>query len=201
MYHREHCYPADEFANDECIKNAYHTAKVDEKNQLLYVRVGYVDMADTNTILESVLRGQARDGVVSVPCNVVDRQTLDSHSSYGLSDAICDPFFESAVYGIVPDLCEKCWDCSNVNGCITQGGKSTHEDYSKEHNKKKESKGDSKNKKGHLRFLRFLGWMIFLGVLACGGHYLYTTRFANDERYGGGSGTRAFCTQLVGGTN
>ena len=200
LFHRENCDTKEEFAKDECIKKAYQAAKVDEgKINSCMTETGDLDTADSNAILDAVLAAQKHDGVVSVPSIVVDRKTMGSHSSYGLFWAICDPFFASNEDGVVPDLCDKCWDCTNVLGCVTQGGKCMHDDYSKEHQRKKESTGGAKKKKNH-PFLRFLGWMIFLGVVAFGGYHVYQTRFSDDGGYGGGGGG-AFYTQLVGGSD
>lgn len=203
LYHRENCYSVENFVKEECIKQAYQAAKVIDESKIntCMSNSGDLDTSDSNTILDAALHAQKHDGVVSIPSIVVDRKTLDSHSSYDLFYAICDPFFEFAQLQGVPDLCNHCWDCSNVIGCVTSGGKCEHEDYSKEHNKKKEATGGSKKKKNH-PFLRFIGWILFLSVVGFGGYHLYQTRFRNaDGRgYGGGGGGGGFYTQLVGGS-
>ncbi|CAJ1970218.1 unnamed protein product [Cylindrotheca closterium] len=119
------CSPADYFANEECIKDAYTYAGVDGD---VIVRCmldsGGLDTDGSNSFLDQAIADQATMGVVVIPTVFVNtvalRGTMSSEAVFG---AICSGFAE----GSAPEVCAKCmscpWDlatCVETNACVSE---------------------------------------------------------------------------------
>lgn len=181
IYRLENCNTPSTYDTDDCLKKAFHHAKVDAKAVDDCMKdSGDIESDTTNTLLEGMLEKKKQSGVTSLPALTVNHEVLDHTSSWSLFEGICTHYWR--VYDTVPlpKVCETCGMCPNKIGCLEQGHCVDFSKNSKHHIPSSGSGGGSK-KSGH-GWTFF--WLLVIGAGGGGGWYYYKQR--EDELRTGG---------------
>jgi len=199
LYHKEQCAqedisgadPHSKFSDPECIKNAMAHAGINPgpiDECMVGSETNGLENDVANTFLQEELDKQVHAGIVSLPAVTVNHRVLEL-STWQLFENICTEYWRSNVQK-VPDVCIKCGSCSNVPGCLRQGGKCV--DFDNSQREPELPKGDTGDKGDAAtgrsfgsKVLRGLGWMILFAAVGFAGYFVYMKR---QETMGGGRG-------------
>jgi hypothetical protein len=117
----DRCNTADYFMNDDCVRDCYKHAKVDEDkiNRCMGDSGGLTKDAP-NAFLDLEISAQSERGVVVLPTAFVTTAAIRGQlSSSSIFNAICAGYSE----GTKPKICDKCSGCSDIIACVAKGGK------------------------------------------------------------------------------
>jgi len=117
----ERCNSADYFMNEDCVKDCYKHAKVDEdKINRCMSDSGGLTKDGPNVFLDLEISAQSERGVVVLPTAFVNTAAIRGQlSSTSVFNAICAGYSE----GTKPKICDKCSRCSDAVSCVSSGGK------------------------------------------------------------------------------
>lgn len=128
----ERCDNPDYFANDDCAKDCYKHAKINEDIIERCMRdSGGLEKDTPNTFLDLEMQAQVSRGVVILPTAFVNTVALRGGLNVDtVFTAICNGYLD----GTEPSICKECSGCGDFNGCIANkkckgkggGGVSTH---------------------------------------------------------------------------
>jgi len=116
---RERCDTPDFFTNDDCIRDAYKRAKVDDRVIDQCIRdSGGTEKDSSNTFLDTELDAQVQRGVVILPTAFVNTAALRGALTVSnIFAAICAGY----LTGTEPDICNTCETCADKSGCAQTG--------------------------------------------------------------------------------
>jgi hypothetical protein len=123
------CSSPDFFMNEDCVKDAYKHAGVDNNIVDRCMKDSGGLTADTpNTFLNLEIQAQSNRGVVVLPTAFVNTAAIRGALSFNnVFTAVCAGF--SA--GTSPVVCQKCAKCSDPEACVNLGGECKNNGSSK----------------------------------------------------------------------
>lgn len=113
------CDSPDFFSNEDCIKDVYKQAGIEETliKQCMKDSGGTSDDKQ-NSILEDQIAAAKDMGVVIIPTAFVNESAIRGKLSFAtLFSAVCSGY----VAGSQPDICAKCITCHDQEGCAAAG--------------------------------------------------------------------------------
>lgn len=116
---RERCDTPDFFTNDDCIRDAYKRAKVDDRIVDQCMRdSGGLEKDAPNAFLDTELDAQSQRGVVILPTAFVNTAALRGALTVAnVFSAICAGY----LTGTEPEVCTKCDTCPDKAVCAMNG--------------------------------------------------------------------------------
>jgi len=113
------CDSPDFFTNDDCIRDAYKHAKVDDRVIDQCIRDSGGTEGDVkNMFLDTELETQVKQGVVVLPTAFVNTAALRGALTVpNIFAAICAGYLD----GTEPDICTLCETCADKSGCAQTG--------------------------------------------------------------------------------
>jgi len=114
----KHCDTPDDFANEDCVKDAYRHANVEESViERCIEDSGGLEHDRTNTFLDLEMDAQVQRGVVILPTAFVNGIEIRGELSVNtMLAAICNGFLK----GKEPRVCKECAGTSDVDWCIAK---------------------------------------------------------------------------------
>lgn len=108
------------FANDNCVKDAMSHAKVDyHEVESCMANSGGLEGDEPNSLLQTQIADREVSGVVILPTVIVNSAAIRGALDFiVVFKAICAGFKK----GSKPEICSKCANCADEQGCVAAGG-------------------------------------------------------------------------------
>lgn len=113
------CDSPDFFASDQCIKDVYKHAGIEEKTiSQCMSDTGGTENDNSNQLLDDQIIKAKNMGVVIIPTAFVNESAIRGKLSFHtLFTAVCAGF----TTGSMPDICKQCATCADQEGCVLNG--------------------------------------------------------------------------------
>jgi hypothetical protein len=213
-HHASVCSTPHLYADEDCVNQGLHQANI-EPNTIndCMKESGDVDSDVSNALLQGMVEEQHFSGVVKLPAitHANSLKELDhGASAHSLFESVCMHYYwrskdTNLHWEEIPTVCETCFDCPNLIGCLDQGKCVAFDHHSANHdgdNSPPKGGGNSSHHRVQRRRRRRWHFLLFLLVvaLAAYGYKYYQQQQSNMYRGGGvGGGLLGSYLQLSGG--
>lgn len=194
-----YCWHSDNFANENCVKDAYKRSSIDEAT----IESCFSDSGDPtkdrhNSLLQDALDMQLKRGVHQSPTVMINHELSPVISWQGLTPrnvlyGLCETF----AYGEKPHVCYACMHCGDPVACSKRspmkclngdGDEKEDPDAHKQEN----SSGGNGDGKQHGKHRVFRWFFVLFLVGGCFGAYVYYQKHMEEN---GGTGLGSYSLQ------